>query len=166
MLYRSYQPLKSRSSALPAQLMTRTHGSGAKYEGGHSKSSKRSILFALHNAPLSKDMRNFSQMSAQRQLLRKQSALLQVKPVSLVSVPSRGVGMLIVRAIRGVMKLRYIVLGGAIGGGMSLNKVSNYQEILFIIERSRQHNFRIYTFHYSPMKNGRKRFPSFLTCHG
>lgn len=84
--------------------------------------SKKSILFAVYNAPMSKDMRYFSQVCAQRHLARN-NQLLRVKPVSFVSVPSRGVGMLIVRAIRGVLKLRYIALGGAIGGGMSLNKV-------------------------------------------
>ncbi|XP_068145005.1 dynamin-like GTPase OPA1, mitochondrial isoform X2 [Drosophila tropicalis] len=36
--------------------------------------------------------------------------------------PSRGYGMLVVRIIRGALKLRYIVLGGAIGGGVSLSK--------------------------------------------
>lgn len=38
--------------------------------------------------------------------------------------PSRGYGMLVVRILRGALKLRYIVLGGAIGGGVSLSKVS------------------------------------------
>ncbi|XP_039484409.1 dynamin-like 120 kDa protein, mitochondrial isoform X4 [Drosophila santomea] len=36
--------------------------------------------------------------------------------------PSRGYGMLVVRILRGALKLRYIVLGGAIGGGVSLSK--------------------------------------------
>ncbi|XP_022228531.2 dynamin-like 120 kDa protein, mitochondrial isoform X4 [Drosophila obscura] len=36
--------------------------------------------------------------------------------------PSRGYGMLVVRILRGALKLRYLVLGGAIGGGMSLSK--------------------------------------------
>ncbi|XP_030373365.1 dynamin-like 120 kDa protein, mitochondrial isoform X2 [Scaptodrosophila lebanonensis] len=36
--------------------------------------------------------------------------------------PSRGYGMLVVRILRGAMKLRYLVLGGAIGGGVSLSK--------------------------------------------
>ncbi|XP_017839591.1 dynamin-like 120 kDa protein, mitochondrial isoform X5 [Drosophila busckii] len=35
---------------------------------------------------------------------------------------SRGYGMLVVRILRGALKLRYIVLGGAIGGGVSLSK--------------------------------------------
>lgn len=37
---------------------------------------------------------------------------------------SRGYGMFVVRILRGALKLRYLVLGGAIGGGVSLSKVS------------------------------------------
>ncbi|XP_075165155.1 opa1 mitochondrial dynamin like GTPase isoform X7 [Haematobia irritans] len=36
--------------------------------------------------------------------------------------PNRGYGMVVVRILRGAMKLRYLLLGGAIGGGMTLNK--------------------------------------------
>lgn len=39
--------------------------------------------------------------------------------------PSRGYGMIVARVLRGALKLRYILLGGAIGGGVTLNKVSN-----------------------------------------
>nr|XP_019527070.2 dynamin-like 120 kDa protein, mitochondrial isoform X1 [Aedes albopictus] len=39
---------------------------------------------------------------------------------------SRGYGMLVGRVLRGVLKLRYLVLGGAIGGGVTLNK--RYEE--------------------------------------
>ncbi|KAH8404141.1 hypothetical protein KR215_010315, partial [Drosophila sulfurigaster] len=35
---------------------------------------------------------------------------------------SRGYGMLVVRVLKGALKLRYLVLGGAIGGGVSLSK--------------------------------------------
>lgn len=31
--------------------------------------------------------------------------------------------MLVARAVRGILKIRYLVLGGAVGGGMTLNKV-------------------------------------------
>lgn len=34
----------------------------------------------------------------------------------------RGYGMIIARVLRGALKLRYLLLGGAIGGGMTLNK--------------------------------------------
>ncbi|XP_055593264.1 dynamin-like 120 kDa protein, mitochondrial isoform X2 [Uranotaenia lowii] len=39
---------------------------------------------------------------------------------------SRGYGMLVARVLRGALKLRYLVLGGAIGGGVTLNK--RYEE--------------------------------------
>ncbi|XP_055627530.1 dynamin-like 120 kDa protein, mitochondrial isoform X2 [Toxorhynchites rutilus septentrionalis] len=39
---------------------------------------------------------------------------------------SRGYGMLVGRVLRGLLKLRYVVLGGAIGGGVTLNK--RYEE--------------------------------------
>lgn len=38
--------------------------------------------------------------------------------------PNRSYGMVVVRILRGALKLRYLLLGGAIGGGMTLNKVS------------------------------------------
>lgn len=34
----------------------------------------------------------------------------------------RSYGMLVVRALRGVLKIRYLLLGGAVGGGVTLNK--------------------------------------------
>uniref|UniRef100_A0A1L8E013 Dynamin-like GTPase OPA1, mitochondrial n=2 Tax=Nyssomyia neivai TaxID=330878 RepID=A0A1L8E013_9DIPT len=40
--------------------------------------------------------------------------------------PRRTYGMIVARVIRGALKLRYLVLGGAIGGGMTLNK--KYEE--------------------------------------
>ncbi|XP_026837162.1 dynamin-like 120 kDa protein, mitochondrial isoform X6 [Drosophila erecta] len=40
--------------------------------------------------------------------------------------PSRGYGMLVVRILRGALKLRYLVLGGAIGGGVTLK--SKYED--------------------------------------
>lgn len=40
------------------------------------------------------------------------------------SFGARNYGMLAVRVLRGVMKLRYLLLGGAVTGGVSLNSVS------------------------------------------
>lgn len=54
---------------------------------------------------------------------------LNQQPQLMVGVPLlsvRGYGMIIARVIRGALKLRYLVLGGAIGGGMTLNK--KYEE--------------------------------------
>lgn len=31
--------------------------------------------------------------------------------------------MFVVRALRGILKIRYILLGGAVGGGVTLQKV-------------------------------------------
>lgn len=50
-------------------------------------------------------------------------SLLLRKPVDTSHVQKRKYGMLVARAIRGVLKIRYLVLGGAVGGGMTLNKV-------------------------------------------
>lgn len=127
LLKRSCHRTHSRPSTVSPQLLSPGNVLKSSYNGVNPNAFKKSILFALYGAPMSKEMRHFSQVSAQRQLARnKRAALLQLKPLPFASVPSRGVGMLIVRAVRGVLKLRYIVLGGAIGGGMSLSK--SYEE--------------------------------------
>uniref|UniRef100_A0A336MA42 Dynamin-like GTPase OPA1, mitochondrial n=1 Tax=Culicoides sonorensis TaxID=179676 RepID=A0A336MA42_CULSO len=57
----------------------------------------------------------------------KRRLLLDVNNLSRPFVtPRRSYGMLIARAIRGVLKIRYILLGSAIGGGMTMNK--KYEE--------------------------------------
>ncbi|KAK3932178.1 Dynamin-like 120 kDa protein, mitochondrial [Frankliniella fusca] len=123
LLKRSCHRIRYKPQFTQTHLISGSNVSKAAYNGGLPKASKKSILFAIYNAPMSKDMRYFSQVCAQRNLGRNShSSLLRVKPISIHAVPSRGVGMLIARAIRGVLKLRYIVLGGAISGGMSLSK--------------------------------------------
>ncbi|KPJ01229.1 Dynamin-like 120 kDa protein, mitochondrial [Papilio xuthus] len=49
-------------------------------------------------------------------------SMLLYKPIDPIHIPRRKYGMLIARAVRGVLKIRYLVLGGAVGGGMTLNK--------------------------------------------
>ncbi|XP_013133839.1 PREDICTED: dynamin-like 120 kDa protein, mitochondrial [Papilio polytes] len=49
-------------------------------------------------------------------------SMLLYKPIDPINIPRRKYGMLIARAVRGVLKIRYLVLGGAVGGGMTLNK--------------------------------------------
>ncbi|XP_075987956.1 opa1 mitochondrial dynamin like GTPase isoform X2 [Anticarsia gemmatalis] len=44
------------------------------------------------------------------------------KPIDTSHVQRRRYGMLVARAVRGVLKIRYLLLGGAVGGGMTLNK--------------------------------------------
>lgn len=59
--------------------------------------------------------------------IRHQFSLLSIPPPPLlVSVTTRPFGMLVVRALRGVLKLRYMVLGGSVAGGYQLNK--SYEE--------------------------------------
>lgn len=38
--------------------------------------------------------------------------------------PHRGYAMVITRILRGALKIRYILLGGAVGGGVTLQKVN------------------------------------------
>lgn len=40
-----------------------------------------------------------------------------------VQQPHREYGMFVLKALRGVMKIRYLILGGAVGGGVTLQKV-------------------------------------------
>ncbi|XP_045528848.1 dynamin-like 120 kDa protein, mitochondrial isoform X4 [Pieris brassicae] len=49
-------------------------------------------------------------------------SVLLHKPLESYQIPRRRYGMLIARAVRGVLKIRYLLLGGAVGGGMTLNK--------------------------------------------
>ncbi|CAH0687361.1 unnamed protein product [Chilo suppressalis] len=49
-------------------------------------------------------------------------SMLLRKPIDTSHVHKRRYGMLVARAVRGVLKIRYLLLGGAVGGGMTLNK--------------------------------------------
>lgn len=49
--------------------------------------------------------------------------LLLVEPQLRSTIRSRGIGTLVYRFLKGALKLRYLLLGGAVGGGMSLHKV-------------------------------------------
>ena len=72
----------------------------------------------LKNGPLLSEVRSYS---ALRNLKSSRHPLLyKAHPAD---VPVRGVAMLVARVIKGVLKIRYIVLGGAVTGGYTLNKV-------------------------------------------
>ncbi|CAG4960996.1 unnamed protein product [Parnassius apollo] len=49
-------------------------------------------------------------------------SMLLYKPIDPIHIPRRKYGMFVARALRGVLKIRYLLLGGAVGGGMTLNK--------------------------------------------
>ncbi|KAG7295389.1 hypothetical protein JYU34_022438 [Plutella xylostella] len=49
-------------------------------------------------------------------------SMLLRRPVDTSLVQRRRYVMLVARAVRGLLKIRYLVLGGAVGGGMTLNK--------------------------------------------
>ncbi|KAJ0170638.1 hypothetical protein K1T71_014009 [Dendrolimus kikuchii] len=49
-------------------------------------------------------------------------SMLLHKPLDSSLIQRRRYGMLVARAVRSILKIRYLVLGGAVGGGMTLNK--------------------------------------------
>jgi optic atrophy protein 1 len=46
-----------------------------------------------------------------------------MNPAFQYTIPSRGYAMVVARILRGALKIRYLILGGALGGGMTLQKV-------------------------------------------
>lgn len=49
------------------------------------------------------------------------------------AVPSRGIGMVIARVLRGALKIRYLILGGSIAGGSALAKVNNVVYYIMVL---------------------------------
>jgi hypothetical protein len=58
-------------------------------------------------------------------ILNPESVLVRMNPAFRHTVPSRGYAMVVARILRGALKIRYLILGGALGGGMTLQKVIN-----------------------------------------
>lgn len=79
---------------------------------------KCGLLITLKNGPLLREVRGYSTLRNLKS--SRQPLLYKVNPVN---VPTRGFGMLIARVIKGVLKLRYIVIGSAVTGGYTLQKV-------------------------------------------
>lgn len=48
-----------------------------------------------------------------------------------IHLQKREYGMFVVRALRGILKIRYILLGGAVGGGVTLQKVQFHIRVAF-----------------------------------
>uniref|UniRef100_A0A0A9YA90 Dynamin-like GTPase OPA1, mitochondrial n=2 Tax=Lygus hesperus TaxID=30085 RepID=A0A0A9YA90_LYGHE len=93
------------------------------------------VLKAKHSAllkPGSHEERSYSHWSSQRQNpipfapSSHQLLVWQPKFGPHGSGSRRGFGMFVVRALKGILKIRYLILGGAVTGGMSLQK--SYQE--------------------------------------
>jgi optic atrophy protein 1 len=64
--------------------------------------------------------------SVLHRIVKPDSVLLRVNPPFQQTIPSRGYAMVVARILRGVLKIRYVILGGALGGGVTLQKVTNY----------------------------------------
>ncbi|XP_014281304.1 dynamin-like GTPase OPA1, mitochondrial isoform X2 [Halyomorpha halys] len=80
-----------------------------------------SVLKAKHGL-LSRNSKNYSQFA-------KHPKLLQGSRI--IHVHRRGFGMFVARFLKGALKLRYLVLGGAVGGGMTLqNKYQAWKDSL------------------------------------
>jgi hypothetical protein len=63
-------------------------------------------------------------------ILKHESVLVRMNPAFRHTVPSRGYAMVVARILRGALKIRYLILGGALGGGMTLQKVIYIYSIL------------------------------------
>lgn len=63
--------------------------------------------------------------------------------------PHRGYAMVVARVLRGALKIRYLLLGGAVGGGVTLQKVSRlYFSLYFILIYVSFFNCMIYLINY------------------
>lgn len=61
--------------------------------------------------------------SVLRSILKPQPLLVTVNPAFQQTISSRGYAMVVARILRGALKIRYLILGGALGGGVTLQKV-------------------------------------------
>ncbi|PSN33964.1 hypothetical protein C0J52_19641 [Blattella germanica] len=59
--------------------------------------------------------------AALRNLLKPRPILVSVNPSQQANT-ARGYAMIVARILRGALKIRYLVLGGALGGGITLQK--------------------------------------------
>lgn len=93
----------------------------------HTKSFRPILVMNMSRMNFSSINGGSSNAVYQQRSMRHHQLLQQHRmPNMYAVVPVRSYGMLIARVVRGALKLRYLVLGGAITGGMTFNK--KYEE--------------------------------------
>jgi len=65
--------------------------------------------------------------SVLHRIVKPDSILVRVNPPFQRTIPSRGYAMIVARILRGALKIRYLILGGAVGGGVTLQKVTMFK---------------------------------------
>lgn len=65
--------------------------------------------------------------SVLHRIVKPDSVLVRVNPPFQRTIPSRGYAMIVARILRGALKIRYLILGGAVGGGVTLQKVTVFR---------------------------------------
>lgn len=61
--------------------------------------------------------------SVLRSIVKPHPVLVSVNPAFQQNIQSRGYAMVVARILRGALKIRYLILGGALSGGITLQKV-------------------------------------------
>jgi hypothetical protein len=89
------------------------------------KAKKYGLIIPLKQGVMI-SQREISQ-SALHRIMKPDSVLVRVNPPFRQTVPSRSYAMIVARILRGALKIRYLILGGAVGGGVTLQKVTIFR---------------------------------------
>ena len=65
--------------------------------------------------------------SVLHRIVKPDSILVRVNPPFQQTIPTRGYAMIVARILRGALKIRYLIIGGAVGGGVTLQKVTIFR---------------------------------------
>ncbi|EEB18045.1 conserved hypothetical protein [Pediculus humanus corporis] len=98
------------------QVLRGSFGNLAKLIKKHKNLKRYSALVTLKNGPFAREVRYYSGL---RNIKSRQPLLFRTNPVI---IPKCGVGMLIAKVIKGVLKVRYLIFGGVLTGGLTLQK--------------------------------------------